>query len=471
MKVSLSSRGFVLAGLMMGLFLAAIEITVVSTAMPKAVSDLGGAELYNWIFGAYILAITITGPLWGRLSDIYGRRPIYLLGVFIFIFGSALSGASQNIIQLVIFRAIQGIGGGALLTLTFTIVGEIYRLRERSRVQGYMSSVWAIASIIGPPTGGFIADNIDWRWVFYINIPFGIAATIIVAKWLKDHDKKTDGSPDIIGAALFALSTSLLLIYLTEYSTLGELGPLMLLISIASMALFFKIESSTQSPLIPLNLVRDRTISISMFANLFAGLTFFGVIAYIPILLQWVLGLTASDAGILLTPATLGWVTTSIIAARILPRLNLKPIVLASAAFLSTGMLSLVLFHTTFGVAVGGFLIGAGMGSAVAPLLIVVQTVVSSESLGIVTALQGFMRTMGGTLGVTLMWIPIRGVLGTASLESISALTSAEQVMLSSAIQQAFVIGLVAALACIPLYLMLPSLNLDERDKRRFSDV
>jgi len=347
---------------MIGLFLAAIEATVVSTAMPKAAEDLRNVELYSWIFTAYILSATVAEPLWGRLSDIYGRRRIYLLGVSLFLIGSALSGASQSMLQLVAFRGLQGLGGGALMILTYTIVGELYRLRERSRVQGYLSSVWAVASIIGPPTGGFIADNIDWRWVFYINIPFGAVASIMVARWLREDGQRAKVSLDLSGAALFALSSSLLLIYLTEYSTLGELGFILPTVAIISMVLFLKTEASTRYPLIPLNLLRERMLTIPMAANMLAGVTFFGTISYLPLLLQWGLGLTASNAGVLMTPITLGWVVTAIAATRILPRVGLKPIVLFSATQLSTGMLILMLLHTQPAVGGGGFLIGVGMG-------------------------------------------------------------------------------------------------------------
>ncbi len=464
------SRGLVLFGLMMGLFLAAIEATVVSTAMPKAASSMGGAEFYSWIFTAYILSATVTGPLWGRLADMHGRRRVYLAGVAVFLVGSALSGAAQDMLQLVLFRGLQGVGGGALMTLTFTIVGELYRLRERSRVQGYLSSVWAVASILGPPAGGFIADNIDWRWVFYINIPFGVAASMIVVKGLIEPDHKRDDGLDLPGVLAFTLASSTILIYLTEYSTIGELGLLLLTVSAASMILFIKIEASAKAPLIPFNLLRDRVLAISLVGSLLSGLTFFGVLTYLPILLQWALGLTASNAGLLLTPSTLGWVVSSIIASRLLPRVTLKPIVLISIAFTAAGMLALILFHAPPMVAVGGFLMGVGMGSAVAPLLIVVQTVVAPASLGIATALIAFMRSMGGAVGVTLMWIPIKTALDAAGLKTVSSITAAQQSILSAAISNAFIIGLAATLLCIPLYLLLPRLDLDERDRARFSD-
>ncbi len=463
----LNSRSFILFGLMMGLFLAAIEATVVTTAMPKAALSLGNAGLYSWIFTAYILSATVSGPFWGRLSDTYGRRLTYVSGVFLFLLGSALSGISQDMFQLVIFRGIQGVGGGSLLTLTYAIVGDLYRLRERSRVQGYLSSVWAIASLLGPPLGGFIADNLDWRWVFYVNIPFGVLATIIVAKWLVEKKRDVAGGLDIPGVVLFSLSASSFLIYLTEYSSLGQIGFVLLVVSVVSMALFIKVESSAKSPLIPFKFIKDRVIVISLACTLFTGVAFFGTITYLPILLQWVIGLSASSSGILLTPTILGWVISSIVSSRVLPRLTLKPIALIGASFISVGLILLVIFPTEVMVSISGFLIGLGMGSSVAPVLIVVQTVIPPASLGIATALVSFMRNLGASIGVTLMWIPIKIALDNAGLTSVSLIPEGQGAILSSAIGNAFIIGLVAILICIPLYLLLPKLDLVELDKKR----
>lgn len=465
-----TSRNFVLFGLMMGLFLAAIEATVVTTAMPKAALALGNAGLYSWIFTAYILAATVSGPFWGRLSDTYGRKLVYVIGVSLFLLGSALSGASQDMFQLVIFRGLQGIGGGALLNLTYTIVGDLYSLKERSRVQGYLSSVWAIASILGPPLGGFIADNLDWRWVFYVNIPFGVLATVIVAKWLVDKKRVADGGLDIPGVILFGLSSASFLIYLTEYSSLGSFGWILLVVSVVSMALFIKVESSTKSPLIPFKLIKDRVIAISLVCSLLSGVAFFGTITYLPILLQWVMGLSASSAGILLTPTILGWVISSIISSRVLPKLTLKPVALVGSSFIALGLLLLILFPTQFMAPIGGFLIGLGMGSSMAPILITVQTVVHPRSLGIATALVNFMRSMGASIGVTLMWIPINIALDDAGLSSVSLIPEGQGAILTSAISNSFIIGLVAILICVPLYLILPKLDLEERDKTRLTE-
>ena len=186
-----SRRWAVTAGVMLGMFLAALEATVVGTAMPTVIASLGGLDRYSWVFSAYLLTSTVTVPAWGRLSDLYGRRPLYLMAVVFFLIGSALSGASQSITQLIIFRAIQGLGAGGLIPLSMTITGDIYTLKERARMQGLFSGVWGLASILGPLAGGFITDHFSWRWVFYINIPFGLAAAVVVGTALVEPRRKS----------------------------------------------------------------------------------------------------------------------------------------------------------------------------------------------------------------------------------------------------------------------------------------
>src|SRR3989442_7951643 len=209
-------RWVVTAGVMLGMYLAALEATVVGTAMPTVIASLGGLDRYSWVFSAYLLTSTVTVPVWGRLSDLYGRRVFYLIGVAFFIVGSALSGASQSITQLIVFRAIQGLGAGALIPLSLTINGDIYTLRERTKIQGLFSGVWGLASILGPLAGGFITDHISWRWVFYINIPFGLAGAVVVGIALVEPKRMGRPIIDYAGAAWLTIAITLLLIVLVE---------------------------------------------------------------------------------------------------------------------------------------------------------------------------------------------------------------------------------------------------------------
>ena len=205
-----------MSGLLLGMFLAALEATVVGTAMPTVIASLGGLDRYSWVFSAYLLTSTVTVPVWGRLSDLYGRRLFYLIGVAFFLVGSALSGASQSITQLIAFRAIQGLGAGALIPLSMTINGDIYTLRERARMQGLFSGVWGLASILGPLAGGFITDSISWRWVFYINIPFGLAAAVVVGFALVEPKRTERPVIDYAGAIWLTVAITLLLLVLVE---------------------------------------------------------------------------------------------------------------------------------------------------------------------------------------------------------------------------------------------------------------
>src|SRR5215831_14200299 len=215
---SANRRWIVTTGLLLGIFLAALEATVISTAMPTVVASLGGLDRYSWVFSAYLLTSTASVPLWGRLSDLYGRRRLYLWAIGLFLIGSMLAGISQSMLQLVLFRAVQGLGAGGLIPLALTIIGEIYTLAERMRMQAVFSSVWGVSSVVGPLVGGIITDSISWRWVFYLNLPFGLIAASIVHRTLPEHARRARVVVDWLGGGLLFLATTLLLIALSEAS-------------------------------------------------------------------------------------------------------------------------------------------------------------------------------------------------------------------------------------------------------------
>jgi EmrB/QacA subfamily drug resistance transporter len=277
-----SQQKTVTLGVMLGLFLGALESTVVGTAMPTVIASLGGLHIYSWVFSAYILTSTVTVPLWGRLSDLYGRKRFILLGIAIFLIGSALSGAATSMGQLVLFRALQGLGAGALLPLGMTIIGEIYSLEKRARMQGLFSGVWGLASIIGPLIGGFITDHLSWRWVFYINIPFGIAAALLIGLALvepRDHRKSV--SIDYAGAITLTLLVTLLLVTLGQQDwgtplKLGLLGVCALLVLV-----FLAVERRASEPIVPLSLFRHRIFSVSSANGFFVGMAMFGSLSFI----------------------------------------------------------------------------------------------------------------------------------------------------------------------------------------------
>jgi EmrB/QacA subfamily drug resistance transporter len=409
--ISRSQRMFVTAGLMIGMFLSALEATAVSTAMPTVVSSLGGLNIYSWVFSAYILTSTISLPFWGRLSDLYGRKRFYIIGIAIFLVGSALSGQSKSMNALILFRGLQGIGGGALLTLGMIIVGEMFSLRERARVQGLFGGVWGLSSIVGPILGGFITDQFSWRWVFYLNIPFGIIAVAIIWFALKektDADKKVN--LDIRGATVLTAVASIFLIGLTQIGKDDSLhslvATLMLVSCIPLVWLFIKTQKLAKDPILPLELFSNPFFKTSVITGFLVGMAMFGSISFIPLFIQGVIGTNATQAGTILTPLLLSWVFFSSISGKLMLRFGYRPIIIIGTALLSIGFFLLsdmskdTSRHGTIAVLL---ILGTGMGMIFIPLLLAVQNSVPRWRLGIATSATQFFRSMGATIGVSVM--------------------------------------------------------------------
>ncbi len=398
-------------GVMTGMFIAALEATVVGTAMPTVIASLGGLNHYSWVFSAYLVTSTVTVPVWGKLSDLYGRRLLYQIGIGIFLVGSVLSGLSDSMTQLIVFRAIQGLGAGALVPLGMTIIGDIFTLQERARMQAYFSGVWGISSVVGPFVGGFITDQISWRWVFYINVPIGIVAALIIGISLKEPKLTEKPKIDYAGAGILMLAISLLMLALVEGGASIEklLTPVnisLILSSIVLLLIFGWIETRVADPVIPFNLFKNRTVSVSIGAGFLAGVAMFGAISFVPLFAQAALGLTATEAGSLLTPLMLSWVLMSIVGGRILLKTGYRPITITGFITMTAGFILLSLFQREtsriwlyFDLA----LIGAGLGMTMLTLLIAVQQAVERTKLGIATSLNQFSRAIGGAFGVAIM--------------------------------------------------------------------
>ncbi len=307
LEMSAKRRWAVTIGVMTGMFIAALEATVVGTAMPTVIASLGGLNHYSWVFSAYLVTSTVTVPVWGKLSDLYGRRLLYQIGIAVFLLGTLLSGLSTTMTQLIVFRAIQGLGAGALVPLGMTIIGDTFTLEERAKMQAYFSGVWGLSSIVGPVVGGFITDQINWRWVFFINLPVGVLAAIIIGLALKEPKLTEKPKIDYAGAALWMIAISLLMLALVEGS--ASLATLlttenMLLIGggVVLLLLFFVVEKRASDPIIPFELFKNRTVSVSVAAGFLGGVAMFGAISFIPLFAQGALGSTATEAGSLLTP-------------------------------------------------------------------------------------------------------------------------------------------------------------------------
>lgn len=409
-ETSIARRRLITAGIMTGMFLAALEATVIGTAMPTVVAALGGMEHYSWVFSAYLLTSTVTVPLWGKLSDLYGRRLFYQIGIALFLGGSILCGLSRTMPQLVAWRAVQGLGAGALVPLGMTIIGDIYTLRERARMQGLFSGVWGLSSVVGPLVGGFITDALSWRWVFFINLPFGVAAAAIIGFALVEPRRTEHPSIDYAGATTLTAAVTLLMLALVEGGDPSQLlrprNIAIFLTTAALVAAFVAIERRAREPIIPLDLLRNRVVAVAVIVGFLAGAAMFGAISFVPLFAQGGLGATATQAGTLLTPLMLSWVLMSIVGGRLMLRTGYRPLVLTGLTIMPIAFFVM----STFGrgtplralvpVLAG---IGAGLGLVMLTLLIAVQHSVPRERLGIATSLNQFFRSIGGAVGVAIM--------------------------------------------------------------------
>jgi EmrB/QacA subfamily drug resistance transporter len=408
--LSLNRRRAVTAGIMLGSFLAALETTVVGTAMPTVIASLGGLNVYSWVFSAYLLTSTVTVPIWGRLSDLLGRRSLYTIAILIFLAGSVLSGASTNIWWLIIFRAVQGFGAGGIVPLGMTINGDIYTLRERAKVQGLFSIVWGLASILGPFAGGFITDHWSWRWVFYINIPFGLAAALVVGFALKEPAKTKKPVIDYAGASWLFLSITLLLVVLVETSDMRAWKNPLMIAAVAGVFLFgylfLRTERKALEPIMPLSIFRNRIVAYGSLVGFLVGTALFGALSFIPLFVQGTLGGSATEAGSILTPLLLGWVILAIIGGRLMLRIGYRPTIIMGLVFVfaSFVILSRITQFTPRWVLLADIgLMGSGMGLVVLTLVLATQNSVGREQLGMATSLTQFSRSIGGAVGVAVM--------------------------------------------------------------------
>ncbi len=433
------TRLWATTGLVLGVFLAALESSVVATAMPSVIRDLGGQHLYALPFAVFLLTSTVSSPLWGRASDLFGRKRLYLAGVTIFLLGSALCGAANSMAFLVAARALQGLGAGAVMPLTLTSVGEMYTLQERPRVQAFISGVWGVSALLGPLLGGVLAEHASWRWVFLVNLPFGIPAMLIVWKYLQETVQRKAGRVviDWMGALLFMLGSGLLVwgLSLSVWWQVGA-GLGVLLAAVA-------VELRHPAPLLPMKALAQRLPNVGLWNNMLGGAAYFGVIAYLPLYAQNVSG-SATAGGLILTPMLLGWVLASIICTRLMKVMGLTrqtqlgfvvlPVVFALMAVFAHAPLIVI--------SVLGFFVGVGMGFAMVSLLLAVQAASPREELGATTSAMLFARQMGGALGTAGMGL----LIGSSAI-------SAGGAALIGGLQRVFVLS--AVLVAIGLLLSL----------------
>jgi EmrB/QacA subfamily drug resistance transporter len=394
-----TNRPLTVGALVLCVFMAALEATVVATAMPTVITELGGFHYYGWVTAGYLLASTVSVPIYGKLADLYGRKPWLLVGIGFFLVGSMASGLSRGIFELVAFRVVQGLGAGAMLPLSLTIVGDIYSFENRGKVQGFFSGVWGVSAIVGPLIGGAIVASLSWRWVFYLNVPLGIGAAALLLLAFREDVQTRQGRIQWLSALCLTAGSTMLLA-----SAEGARGAIFLPIAVALLAGFVRSEQRADEPILPMALFRERLFVVASVLTTVLGGIMMGTLTYLPLFVQGVLGGSPTEAGASITPMLVVWPITSAVIGRLLARLGFRTPVVTGAvlvAIASLGLAFTVKEKTStlwLHVFTGAF--GAGMGMAVPSTLIAVQTSVRWAERGAATASSMFFRTMGGALMV-----------------------------------------------------------------------
>jgi EmrB/QacA subfamily drug resistance transporter len=400
----------VIGALMLGMLLAALDQTIVATSLPTIVGDLGGLNQLSWVVTSYLLASTISTPLYGKLGDLYGRKGLFQLAICIFLVGSMLSGLSQNMAELILFRAVQGLGAGGLMVGAQAIIGDVVPPRERGRYQGLMGGVFALASVVGPLLGGFLTDDVSWRWIFYINIPLGALALFVTATVLKVQARRVSHEIDWLGAFLLAAGASSFILMTTWGGTQYAWGSFPIIgLAVAGavfLSAFVVVERRVSEPILPLRLFRNSVFNVAGGVGFMVGLAMFGAITFLPVFLQLVDGASATSSGLNLLPLMAGLLTASIASGQLISRrgrYKIFPVLGTALAGIGIFFLSTIDPHTSRAViSLYMAVLGAGLGMVMQVLVIAVQNAVAYRDLGVATSSATFLRSMGSSFGVAI---------------------------------------------------------------------
>lgn len=403
------NRGWILAALMITMTLAAMDTTIISTVVPQIVTDLGGFTKFTWVFSIYLLAQTITIPLYGKLSDLYGRKKILIFGIIIFLIGSAACGAAWDIGSLITFRGVQGIGAGSIMATVNTIAGDIYSVEERAKIQGYLSSIWGVSAIIGPALGGALAEFAHWRWIFFINLPIGALAIVFLTLFFKEDVKAIKPKIDYKGAILIMISLSLILTFLLESGQSWEWISWQSFVFIGLIILFsiwaYKTEKNTPYAIMPLWVWKNKTIAFTSLAMIVMGISMMGPETFLPTFTQSVLGLGTIASGFVLASMSIGWPTASALSGRLYLRIGFRETSLIGAIIVilsAVGFLLIPKPQPIYIIVINQVFLGAGFGLLSTPSMVGTQSMVSWQQRGVVTSSIVFSRNLGQSLGATI---------------------------------------------------------------------
>ncbi len=415
-------RPLVLIGIMLGMFMSAVEATIVASAMPTIVAELGGFQLFSWVFAIYLLTQSITVPIYGRLADLYGRKRVLCGGSVLFLVGSLLCGFAWNMPALIAFRALQGLGAGAIIPVATTIVADIYTPTESARMQGYLGNVWGVAAIIGPALGAFIVQHVSWSLIFWINVPVGLISIALLMLFLREHLVPHQHTIDYGGSALLMVGSGALMLALTQSHELSR--PLfygLLIAAAAVIGVFIRHERVAAEPMLRIDLWRNRVIAVSNVAAIAIGAVMMGVTAFVPAYVQGAMGRSPLVAGFALTVTSLGWTATSTVAGHVMVHISYRAAAVMGGLALIAGNVVLILMQPSSGpvwAGAGACLIGMGMGFCNTTFLVSIQSSVQWKERGTATSSMLFMRMVGQSLGVALFGAVFNTVLFGSGSES-----------------------------------------------------
>ncbi|MHA3702998.1 MDR family MFS transporter [Jatrophihabitans sp. YIM 134969] len=414
-----SERGPILLAVMLATGLVAIDSTIIATAVPAVVGDLGGFSQFPWLFSIYLLTQAVSVPIYGKLSDTLGRRPIMLVGIGLFLLGSVLCGFAWSMPALIAFRAVQGLGAGAVQPISMTIIGDLYTVEERAKVQGYVASVWGVSSVLGPTLGGVFSDYLSWRWIFFVNIPLGAYAVWVFWRRFSESGRAPSRHRiDYLGAGVLAAASSILIIAVLEGGVAWAWGSAvsvtLFVLAVLGLAAFVLVERHAEEPVLPMWVLRRRILAGGNVASFAVGALLIGLTSYVPTLAQGVYGTGAVVAGFALAALTLGWPVAAANAGRVYTRIGFRDCCLIGCVAVVGGAVWLVLLPRSAGVgelAAACFVTGLGMGFVASPSLIAVQSVVDWSRRGVVTGTNMFFRSMGSAIGAALFGLIANHVL------------------------------------------------------------